>query len=560
MQHRSSLPRAVLLALSLLSACAAADPSVGASTDSQPRVAGGAAAFLTARFAASQNDNELATQLFQRVLSGDPANPELRQQAFITALLAGRPEALQLAQMMPDDQAALLVLGNADAKAGRWEQAEARYANLPRQGLSQVLQPLLIAWTQAGEGRPEVALATLAASPDAQRFRALFTMHGALIADLGRKSAEAARLYRSAVSELGGTDLAVARHVASWQMRQGHPEDARQTIATLVLANPELSIIAPGLELAVAERQIRNGADGIAEVYLTLAAGLRQQERAAFSPILVQLALDLRPESAPARMLAADLHEVRRSLDLAQRALAPVGASDPLSPLVRLRQAGLTDKLGDTVGALRILDQLARELPNRGEIPAAQGDLLRQKKRFAEAITAYDRAIALLPQPPARGNWIVFYNRGIALDRARLWARAEADFLQALELQPDQAFVLNYLGYSWAEQGRNLGRAREMIERAVRLRPNDGEIADSLGWVLFRQGDAKGALKYLERAVEIEPNDPTINNHLGDIYWAIGRKLEAQFQWRRALILNPDPDEIPKLQAKLRDAGDGTGP
>ena len=558
MQHRSTLSRAVILALSLLSACAASDPSASPADDAQ-LAKGSAAAFLTARFAATQGDNELATQLFQRALAADPTNPELRQQAFITALLAGRPEAARLAQMLPDDQAALLVLGNADAKAGRWEQAESRFASLPRQGLAQLLQPLLVAWAQAGEGRTDVALGSLAASADAQRFRALFTMNGALIADLGHKAAEAARLYRAAVSELGGTDLAVARHVASWQMRQGHPEDARQTIATLVQANPDLAIIAPGLELAVAGPQIRTAADGLAEVYLTLAAGLRQQERAAFSPILVQLALDLRPDSAPARLLAADLYEGRRALELAQRTLAPVSAGDPLSPLVRMRQAGLADKLGDTAGALRMLDELARDMPGRGEIAAAQGDLLRQKKRFAEAITAYDRAIAVLPQPPGRNNWVVFYSRGIALDRSRLWARAEADFLQALELQPDQAFVLNYLGYSWAEQGRNLGRAREMIERAVRLRPNDGEIADSLGWVLFRQGDPKGALKYLERAVEIEPNDPTINGHLGDIYWAIGRKLEAQFQWRRALILNPDPDDVPKLQAKLRDAGDASG-
>ncbi len=559
MQHRTSLPRAVLLALSLLSACAAADPSVGSGGASAIKVTGAAGAFLTARFAASQNDNELAAQLFQRTLETDPGNPELRQQAFITALLAGRPEAQRLAQMMPDDQVALLVLGNADAKAGRWEQAETRYATLPRQGLAQVLQPLLLAWSQAGEGRTDVALATLSGSPDAQRFHALFTLHGALIADLGRKSAEAARLYRSAVSEFGGTDLTIARQVASWQMRQGRPEEARQTIATLVQANPDLAIIAPGLEAAVAERQIRNGADGIAEVYLMLATGLRQQERAAFSPVLVQLALELRPDSAPARLLASELYEQRRSVDLAQRILAPVGAKDPLSPLVRVRQAALLDKQGDTAAALRILDQLARDLPDRPEIASAQGDLLRQKKRFNEAIAAYDRAIALTPQPPIRANWPLFYNRGIALDRAKLWARAEADFLQALDLQPEQPFVLNYLGYSWTEQGRNLIRAREMIERALRLRPNDGEIADSLGWVLFRQGDAKSGLKYLERAVEIEPNDATINGHLGDLYWAVGRKLEAQFQWRRALILNPDPDDIPKLQAKLRDAGDPAG-
>ena len=140
-----------------------------------------------------------------------------------------------------------------------------------------------------------------------------------------------------------------------------------------------------------------------------------------------------------------------------------------------------------------------------------------------------------------------------AAERARDWARAEADFLRALELFPDQPFVLNYLGYSWTEQGRNLPRARQMIERAAAAQPNDGAILDSLGWVQLRQGDVQGAVKQLERAIELDSNDPTITSHLGDAYWAAGRKLEAQFQWRRALTLKPDPDDIVKLEAKLRD-------
>jgi Flp pilus assembly protein TadD len=113
--------------------------------------------------------------------------------------------------------------------------------------------------------------------------------------------------------------------------------------------------------------------------------------------------------------------------------------------------------------------------------------------------------------------------------------------------------VLNYLGYSWTEQGRNLPKARQMIERAVEQLPNDGSVLDSLGWVTLKQGDVKGAVRWLERAVELSSEDSTVNGHLGDAYWAAGRKREAQFQWRRALNLNPEPDDIPKLEAKLRE-------
>ena len=155
---------------------------------------------------------------------------------------------------------------------------------------------------------------------------------------------------------------------------------------------------------------------------------------------------------------------------------------------------------------------------------------------------------------PQRVHWPLYYDRGIALERSKQWEMAEADFLRALEFVPDQPFVLNYLGYSWAEQGRNLVRAREMIERAVQQRPNDGAMVDSLGWVAMRQGDVAGAVKLLERATELAPGDATVNGHLGDAYWADGRRLEAVFQWRRALNLKPDAEETERLEGRLAEA------
>mgnify|MGYP002527725175 CR=1 FL=1 len=133
------------------------------------------------------------------------------------------------------------------------------------------------------------------------------------------------------------------------------------------------------------------------------------------------------------------------------------------------------------------------------------------------------------------------------------WAGAEANFIAARELNPDQPYVLNYLGYSWVANGKNLDRARKMIETAVAKRPRDGYIVDSLGWVLYRLGDIDGAVKHLERAVVLRPEDPTINDHLGDVYWKVGRRTEARFQWERALALEPENDQIRKIKTKLRD-------
>jgi Flp pilus assembly protein TadD len=179
------------------------------------------------------------------------------------------------------------------------------------------------------------------------------------------------------------------------------------------------------------------------------------------------------------------------------------------------------------------------------------GDLLREKKRFIEAADAYSEAIRRLRAAGAPERWSLFYSRGISLERAGQWERAEADLLHALKLKPDQPLVLNYLGYSWIDRGAHLHRGLQMIEKAVDLRPEDGYIVDSLGWAHYRLGDYHSAVQYLEKAVELVPNDPTINDHLGDAYWQTGRLIEARYQWRRALQFGPEKDEVKPIESKL---------
>ena len=194
---------------------------------------------------------------------------------------------------------------------------------------------------------------------------------------------------------------------------------------------------------------------------------------------------------------------------------------------------------------------MVQEESARADVLVNLGDILRSKKRFGESVKAYDRAISRIGAMEKR-HWTLLYSRGIALERSKQWGRAEKDFLAALELNPDQPYVLNYLGYSWVDQGIKLDRARTMIERAVELRPNDGYIVDSLGWALFRIREFPGAVRHLERAVELRPQDPTINDHLGDSYWRVGRRVEARFQWRRALSLDPDPDQSARIREKVK--------
>ena len=566
MQHARSLRRSLLLVLSLLSACAAAYPSpnvaeAGAawSHDGGQAVAG---AFLAGRFAAMQSDLDFAADEFLRALTVDPDNPELRQQAFLACLMIGRPDAVRLAQSLPDDETAQLLLADRDAASGKWDAAESRFAALPRQGptqgLTELLQPLLVAWAQQGAGHIDAALATLHPFIEGQRSRFIYALHGALIADLAGRAAEAGRLYRIAQTEYGPPTLELARVIASWQARQGHAAEAAETLKASTDANPELAIALPALQAVVGQRVIRGAADGLAEVYLVLAAALHQQDAGVLSMLMLRLAIDLRPDDTPARLLATEIVEATRHPDTGLQLLAQVAADDPLSGIVRLHRASLTEQIGRPEDALQQLEQIERDYPNRPEPYISQGDILRTQHRYADAVAAYDRAMAQVGTP-TRLDWPLFYDRGIALEQSKDWPRAESDFLTALKLAPDQPYVLNYLGYSWTEQGHNLPRARQMIERAVEQRPNDGAIIDSLGWVMLRQGDAAGAVKSLERAVELMPEDATLNGHLGDAYWAAGRRQEALYQWRRALNLNPEPEDVPKLQAKLHESEQALG-
>ncbi len=200
--------------------------------------------------------------------------------------------------------------------------------------------------------------------------------------------------------------------------------------------------------------------------------------------------------------------------------------------------------------AIAVVTAHLEENPESEDALATLGDLYRNREDFENALSYYERAIALKGEV-TNEDWFLLFARGIAYERLGMWQEAEADFLKTLEFRPNEPDVLNYLGYSWIDQGINLIEGREMIERAVAQRPNNGFIVDSLGWAQYLVGDYEAAAKTLEKAVYLEPGDATLNDHLGDAYWKIGREREARFQWQHALGLGPAPDQVEKITAKI---------
>lgn len=553
--------RAALLAACLVAACGVgAGRAERPAAPAAPRAAAPGnpgnvfGAFLSGRFAQEELDTRAAADALLAALRGDPDQPEVIARAFQAALLDGRGDALRLARRLPDNLAAQLVLLGGEVAQNRFDRAEARARALPRQGPVGALQPVLIAWSLAGRGRHGEAIALLRAQAEAGRFRALNALHGALIADLANRPREAERLARLALSDQPEPTLRLALLSASILHRTGRPAEAARILDRLAETHDELALAAlePARGQVLAGRPIASPADGIAEAYVALGAALRGQGLEEFATILARLALRVRPGFGPALLLLADQLAEAEQFPAALEALASIPAADPLHGPAQLRRAGLLDRLDRWPEAEALLREVAASLPHLPQPHMRLGDILRRRGEFAPAAAAYDEAIARLGTARPQ-DWPVFYARGIARERSNRWPEAQADFEEALRLSPEQPYVLNYLGYSWADQGVHLDRARAMLERAAELRPQDGNIADSLGWALFRLGDIAGAVQWLERAVELEPRNSTINDHLGDAYWAAGREAEARFQWRRALTMEPEPEEAARLEQKLRE-------
>ena len=245
-----------------------------------------------------------------------------------------------------------------------------------------------------------------------------------------------------------------------------------------------------------------------------------------------------------------NLFEEMKKDDLAIATYKSVPMTSPLYEDAQLQAALVLDGDSQTEQAIKQLQAIVAAKPHDVDALSALAGVQRAAKHYTEAAATYDKAIAAVGIP-TRDNWTLFYFRGICFERAKEWPKAEEDFKKALELYPDQPLVLNYLGYSWVDQGVNLEQAFKMLRRAVELRPNDGYIVDSLGWAHFKLGQYAEATQTLERAVDLKPADPVLNDHLGDAYWRVDRKVEARFQWNHARDMNPEPEDLPAILKKI---------
>ena len=523
-----------------------------------------AGSYLAARQANLDRDADAAATYYRAALKADQRNPELLEQTFYSVLAFGEiDEAVRLAerlvQLDKNNRNVHLVLGVRSLKQKQWKDARAHF-NQAMHGppVNDLTGTLLSAWAAFGANDVKGAIETIDKLNGPEGYGILKEMHAGLIFDLANNKKEAGKRLEHAF-KLDANALRIMQAHAGFLSRNGSRDEALKIYEEYDKQLPRYPLTVEALALLKKDmplpRLVETAQAGAAEALYGLGAALgrREDEMSLANRGLayLQLALYLEPNHALAQIALADLFEGMKKPELAIKTYERVPASSPLKRNAEIQLAIDLDALERTEEAKKHLEKLIANKPDDLDAVIALANIQRERKQYDGCADSYGKAIGLIPKP-TKANWTIYYFRGICFERGKQWAKAEADFQRALELFPDQPHVLNYLGYSWIDQGVHLDEGMGMIKRSVEQRPDDGYIVDSLGWAYYRLGNYDEAVKNLERAVELKPVDPTINDHLGDVYWKVDRMLEAKFQWSHARDLKPEQDELVKIEQKLK--------
>src|ERR1700730_16413163 len=505
--------------------------------------------YLAARHASVERDASSAAAFYRSALRTDPKNNELLDRAFISSLADGDiDEAVKLADRIltidKTNRVARLVVGVRDLKQKKYASAQSNINQSIRGPITDLVATLLSGWASFGAGDAKAAVANIDKLTGPEWYPLFKDLHSGMILELAGKEKEAGvRLERA--HKLDDSMLRVADDYARWLTRNKDDAAATAVYEAFDKKLPRHPLVQEDLRETRAGKKMSPLVDspqtGAAEALYGIGATLTRRGGEDLALVYLQLAL----------LSLADLYESVKKPAMAIKVYERMPASSPLKRNAQIQLATNLDAAERSDEAIKILKTVTTEDPKDIEAVMALGNIERGRKKFADCVTTYSQGIDALPEANEKTNWIYYYYRGICEERSKQWSKAEADMRKALDLQPEQPHVLNYLGYSWIDQGINLDEGMKMIKRAVDQRPDDGYIVDSLGWAYYRIGNYEDAVKNLERAIDLKPEDPTINDHLGDAYWRVGRTLEAKFQWAHARDLKPEPEELPKIEAKI---------
>ena len=563
---RSAFVLALFLAAATCSADQSADDgSASSETDTalaqdhqtvEPSTLAGA--YLAGLFAQSHDELEDAASLIRTSLSADPENRFLQRRALYVFSEAGRLElAVRMSESLLEHEEVPLARWVLAIEALRLSQTETAKEHLQNIGGDEFLEYhalLLRSWIDFAQGDPVSAQRHLdripliseqiAGSPGIMLLAGLvraMAMDRTSSAQADWEKLYALRNPRLIWLEVNHLQRRDKFALASEQWHRffggQRPGAVEEDLKTILQRTTRPAPLVQGVR------------DGAAEL-LFFSAFLQMFRTQKGVLTLLHQVLSLSPGFELAQLSLGEVLLSRGKPEEALHVYSLIPEESVLARTALLRSAEVLLQTGRSEEALAIL-AISAEKSTDSYIPwFLHGEVLRKQERFATAAQSYSEAIDRLGTLH-EDDWKLFYYRGMSFERSGHWQQAERDFMQALQLKPEQPFVLNYLAYSWIEQGRKLMQAKEMLLQATHEEPHNPFITDSLGWAYYRLGNYERAVEALESAVLLRAQDAVINDHLGDAYWRVGRQREARFQWKRALGLDAEEEEAEKIRKKL---------
>jgi tetratricopeptide (TPR) repeat protein len=265
----------------------------------------------------------------------------------------------------------------------------------------------------------------------------------------------------------------------------------------------------------------------------------------------LRLSLYLDPGSDSARIFLGQVEQSVRDTAAADAAWATIPATSvqySAATLRRIWSLRNQDRLND---ADALADEGLRNRPDDLGLVVEKANILHEKDQDEAALAVLNDRIKRVGDSDF--NWQAWFLQAIIYDSLDRWPDAEAAIKKARVLNANRPEILNFLGYGWINRGLNIPEGMDLIREALKANPRSGAMVDSLGWGYFKQGQYDQALNYIEQAVQMDPSDPEVNDHLGDVYKALGRNVEAGYEWQRVLSLKVSDKQAATTRKKLDD-------
>jgi len=515
---------------------------------------------LASRTASHVRDLPATAAFTSAALKLDPGNGVLLERLFQAEVMQGEivkaePLAAQVIKTNSQQRMARLVLGLKEFRARRYGEARGHFDEAAYTPLGTLTSTLLDAWAYAGEGSLNAALKALDKLDGQDGFTNYKALHTALIADYLGSGVRADAAYKKAY-QLAPTSMRIVQAYGNWLERSGHKDEAEKVYKAYLADGQRDVLVQQALDKLQSAAKpaafVATPQAGASESLFSIASALTGDQNAEAALTYSELALSLAGDKPVILTTLGGIQSDLKFYDDSNATFDQVPKDSALRAYADTQMAINMHRMDKKDEAIKLLQDVTAKNANDFDATVTLAAIYRASDKFDLSVETYTKAIGLLGED-AKNNWRIFYDRGIAFDKLKQFDKSEEDFRKALEISKGDPSVLNYLGYSMIDRGEKLDEALAMVKKAVELKPNDGYIVDSLGWAYYKLRDYEQAVTYCERAVDLNAGDPTIADHLGDVYWMAGRKLEARFQWQHAKDNKPDPEDLAKIEAKIKD-------